>query len=227
MYLASARLYRRFSVLRIKYPIEMTDSLNAIIFDLGNVLIGWDARRLYQRFFPDPQAVDSFLEQIRFSEWNALQDAGRPFREGVAELVKQFPQHEHLIKAYDTHWEETLTGTQDETIAIVRELKQAGWCLYLLSNFSVEKFELIRHRHSFLSLFDDMIISGEHKLVKPDPAIFRLTLERIQRKPQECLFIDDSLPNIETARSLGFQTIHYHSPAQLRSTLKQRSIHGI
>lgn len=216
-----------FTYLRIKYSVRMTTSINAIIFDLGNVLLGWDARALYQRLLPDPQAVDSFLEQIRFSEWNAQQDAGRPFREGVAELSRQFPQHARLIQAYDTHWQESITGTYDETIEIARELKQAGWSLYLLSNFSAEKFELIRDQHSFLSLFDDMIISGEHRLIKPDPAIFEFTLERIGRQAHECLFIDDSLPNVEAARSLGFKAIHYHSPSQLRSELLHLNIHGI
>lgn len=216
-----------FTYLRIKYTVRMTTSINAIIFDLGNVLLGWDARALYQRLLPDPQAVDSFLEQIRFSEWNAQQDAGRPFREGVAELSRQFPQHARLIQAYDTHWQESIAGTHDETIEIARELKQAGWSLYLLSNFSAEKFELIRDQHSFLSLFDDMIISGEHRLIKPDPAIFEFTPERIGRQAHECLFIDDSLPNVEAARSLGFKAIHYHSSSQLRSELLHLNIHGI
>jgi 2-haloacid dehalogenase len=201
--------------------------INAIIFDLGNVLIGWDVHRLYQRLLPDRQAVDSFLQQIHFSEWNARQDAGRPFHEGVAEHAAQFPQYAHLIEAYDTHWEDSITGAYEESIQIARELKQAGWPLYLLSNFSSEKFTLVRSRFDFFSLFDDMVISGEHKLIKPDPAIFHLTLQRIQRTAQECLFIDDSLPNIETARAIGFQTIHYQSPAQLRSELKKLSIRGI
>lgn len=205
----------------------MTNDIQTIIFDLGNVLIGWDARRLYRRLLPDLQAVDSFLEQIRFSEWNARQDAGRPFREGVAELSRQFPQHAGLIQAYDTHWEESITGTCDETIEIARQLKQAGWHLCLLSNFSTEKFQLIRERHPFLELFDEMVISGEHKLIKPDPAIFLLTLRRIGREARECLFIDDSLPNIETARSLGFHAIHYQSAAQLRNELNLLNIHGI
>lgn len=201
--------------------------LTAIIFDLGNVLLGWDARLLYNRLLPDPQAVDSFLEQIRFMEWNAKQDAGRPFAEGVAELSREFPHYAELIRAYDTRWEESLTEPYHETIEIVRALKNAGWHLYLLSNFSVEKFKLVRAKHEFLQLFDDLIISGEHKLIKPDPAIFRLTLQRIQRAAEECLFIDDSLPNIEAARRLGFQTIHYHSPAQLRADLKKLAVKGI
>ena len=205
----------------------MKQNITAIIFDLGNVLIGWDAHRLYDRFFPDPAAVDRFLEEIRFSEWNAKQDAGRPFREGVAELSKEFPQYTELIQTYDTHWEESLTGVCDETVEIVRELKQAGWALYLLSNFSSEKYNLIKHQHDFLNLFDDQVISGEHGTVKPEKAIFDITLQRINRKPEECLFIDDSLPNIETARTMGFQAIHFQSPPLLRAELKKLSIKGI
>lgn len=205
----------------------MTTPITAIIFDLGNVFINWDAHNLYKRFFPDPAAIDRFLAEIRFAEWNAHQDAGRPFRKGVQELSQEFPHYADLIQAYDTHWEESLTGTNDETIAIARKLKQAGWTLYLLSNFSVEKFELIRPRHTFLEIFDDLIISGEHNMVKPNPEIFHLTLQRINRAAEECLFIDDSLPNIETAKLLGFQTIHYQSPTQLTQDLKKLSIHGI
>ena len=205
----------------------MTHSITSIIFDLGNVLIGWDARRLYNRLLPDPVAVDSFLEQIHFMEWNAKQDAGRPFREGVAELTKEFPQYAELIHAYDIHWEESLTGVYDETVAIVRELKLAGWQLSLLSNFSIEKFNLIRSKHDFLNLFDDLVISGEHKTIKPDPAIFDITLQRINRKAEECLFIDDSLENINTASKMGFHTIQFFSPTQLRNDLKKLSIKGI
>ena len=204
-----------------------TQPITAIIFDLGNVLIGWDARLLYNRLLPDPETVDRFLEQIRFMEWNAQQDAGRPFREGVAELSQQFPQYAELIHAYDTHWEESLTEPYAETVELVRELKDAGWPLYLLSNFSMEKFELIRDKHDFFSLFDDMIISGEYKIVKPDPAIFTLTLQRANRQAGECIFIDDSLTNIQAAKNLGFHTIHFQSPTQLREELKKLSIKGI
>lgn len=204
-----------------------THNITAIIFDLGNVLIGWDARRLYNRLLPDPETVNHFLEQIRFMEWNAKQDAGRSFSAGVAELSSQFPQYADLIHAYDTYWEESLTGTYDETIQIVHELKKADWPLYLLSNFSMEKFELVKNRHEFLNVFDDMIISGEHKVVKPEPAIFNVTLQRIGRKADECLFIDDSLPNIEIARSMGFPAIQYQSPTQLRADLKKLAIKGI
>jgi len=197
----------------------MDSNITAIIFDFGNVLVKWDANNLYKRFFPNPQAVDSFLSEINFAEWNVQQDAGRPFKAGVAELSARFPQYTDLIQAYDTHWIESITDVIDGTVEIVRKLKKAGWPLYLLSNFSAEKYQLMQQRYDFLQLFDDTIISGEHKLVKPDAAIFHLTLNRIRRNANECLFIDDSPPNIETARKLGFHTILFESPEQLEKDL--------
>ncbi|MBK7453325.1 MAG: HAD family phosphatase [Anaerolineales bacterium] len=208
----------------------MQYQITAIIFDLGNVLLKWDVYRLYKRFFPDPKAVDSFLQEVRFFEWNAQQDAGRSFKEGVAVLSAEFPQYAELIQAYDTYWEDCVTETIDGTIQIARELKNAGWPLYILSNFSLEKFSLVHSRYDFLNIFDDLIISGEHKLVKPDPSIYEYTLQRINREAGECLFIDDSLPNIEAARMLGFRTIHFRSPEQLDMDLKNilhtQSVYG-
>lgn len=198
----------------------MNSTITAIIFDFGNVLVKWDAHALYKRFFPNPEAVDSFLREIRFPEWNAHQDAGRTFKEGIAQLSAEFPQHTELIQAYDTYWIESIAEVYDGTVEIVRKLKQSGWQLYILSNFSAEKFPLMRQRFDFLQHFDDAIISGEHKMIKPDPAIYHLTLNRINRQAGECLFIDDSLPNIETARELGFHTIHFQSPEQLEKDLK-------
>lgn len=204
----------------------MDSPITTIIFDFGNVFVTWDARNLYKRFFPTLEAVDYFLEEIHFAEWNAHQDAGRPFKEGVAELSKQFPKYAELIQAYDTHWMDSITETLHETIQIAKNLKKFGWPLYLLSNFSSEKFILMKEQHDFLEIFDDMIISGEHNIIKPDPSIFEITLKRINRKAEECLFIDDSRPNIETARKMGFITIQYQSPAQLKRDLYQLSIKG-
>ncbi|HNO86575.1 MAG TPA: HAD family phosphatase [Anaerolineales bacterium] len=198
----------------------MDSAITTFIFDFGNVFVKWDIHALYNRFFPNPQAVDSFLEEIRFHEWNAHQDAGRPFKDGIAILSEKYPHYADLIQAYDTHWEDSITHMYHGTVEILRRLKGEGWPIYLLSNFSAEKFPLMRERYEFLNLFDDMIISGEHKLIKPDPAIFQLTLERIDRTANECLFIDDSLANIETARNMGFHTIHFQSPEQLERDLK-------
>ncbi|NTW09258.1 MAG: HAD family phosphatase [Anaerolineaceae bacterium] len=198
--------------------------IQAIIFDFGGVLVNWDAHRLYRHFFPDPEATNSFLREIDFFAWNQRQDAGRPFREGVAELILKFPQYAEAIQAYDTRWEESVSETIPAAVDILHTLKQDGWPLYLLSNFSAEKFPIMRRKYDFIQLFDDLIISGEHKLTKPDPAFYRLALQRIHRSAAECLFIDDSLENIHAARELGFHTHHFNSPQALEADLKRMGI---
>jgi 2-haloacid dehalogenase len=199
--------------------------IKAIIFDFGNVLLEWDPRYVYQRFFPnDPEGIERFLNEVNFMEWNLLQDQGRPFREGVAVLSKQFPQYSHLIQAYHDHWTDSLGDALDGTVEILKELKQAGYALYGLSNWSAETFPLARARHDFFDLLDDMVISGEVGHVKPHPEIFQILLDRIGRPAQECLFIDDASVNIQQAQKIGFGTIHFQSPEQLRLRLVELAI---
>ena len=202
----------------------MTDSRKAIIFDFGNVLVHWDVHRIFGRFFADPAAVDSFLTEVRYPEWNERLDAGLPFAKGVAELSQAFPQYAHIFRAYDKSWLDGVTGPIHGSVDILQRLKQAGHPLFVLSNFSAEKFVHMWEQYSFVSLFDEIILSGEHHLIKPDPAFFQVALHRIGRPPQECIFIDDHLPNIETARKLGMVVIHFQSPEQLERELKAQKI---
>lgn len=191
------------------------------VFDLGNVLIDWDPRYLYRKLFGgDLQAMENFLREVRFFEWNLEQDAGRPFKEAVAEMCDRFPQYCELIRAYDQRYEESLGGPIWPTVEILRELKDVGYPLYALSNWPAEKYHQVRHKFPFFDWFDDIVISGEVRLAKPDARIFELLLTRIGRQAGECLFIDDSPKNIAVAQSLGFQTIHFQSPEQLRQELE-------
>jgi 2-haloacid dehalogenase len=203
----------------------MTTKIGAIIFDFGGVLIGWNPRNLYSRFFPgQPQAMEDFLSEISFMEWNAQQDKGRPFAEAVAQLSKKFPHREHLIRAYHEHYYETITGSIEGTVKLLRALKSKGQLVYGLSNWSAETFSTVRHKFEFLDLLDDIIISGEVKLIKPEPEIFELCLQKIGKPAGECLFIDDSEPNIITAKKLGFDTVHFISPEHLENELKVRQL---
>lgn len=202
----------------------MSTPITTLIFDFGGVLIEWDPRNLYRRYFDDEEAMEQFLEEIDFMEWNAHQDKGRSFTEGVTELSAKFPQHAQLIHAYHDHWEESIGEPITATIEIVRRLKAAGWPVYGLSNWSSETFPITRRKHNFFDILDGYLLSGEVNLVKPDPAIFQSLLDKIGRRAQECLFIDDSLANIEAARRLGFVCIHYRSPEQLEGNLKQLGI---
>jgi 2-haloacid dehalogenase len=199
--------------------------ITALIFDFGNVLATWNPHKLYQRFFPDnPQAIDLFLKEIDFHHWNMLQDRGRSFAEGVADLSQKFPQHAHLIRAYDEEWDKAIAGEISGTVALVERLKRAGYPLYILTNFSAEKFPRMRKRFDFVQLFDECIVSGEIGLVKPDPAIYDYLLTKVKRPASDCLFIDDAAANIIQADKMGFVTHHFTAPDQLERHLQQLDV---
>ncbi len=198
--------------------------IRAVIFDFGGVLVDWSPHNLYRHFIKQPHEIDRFLSEINFAEWNAQQDKGRPFAQAVAELSSEFPQHTRLISAFHEHWEDSIVGSIDGTVVILRKLKQLGYPLYGLSNWSAETFPMVREKHTYFDLFDDIIISGEVKMIKPDPQIFRFMLDKFKLEAQACLFIDDSMANIKTANELGFATIHFQSPAQLEIELSGRGV---
>lgn len=199
---------------------QAKSKIQAIVFDFGGVLMDWSPHYLYNKLIEGgPEVIDRFLAEIEFSAWNAEQDRGRPFTEAVAEWSARFPHHAHLIQAFHERWEETNGGPIQSTVEILRRLKQAGFPLYGLSNWSAETFPLIRAKYEFFDWFDLIVVSGVEKLIKPDPRIFAVLLERIDRTAPECLFIDDSVRNIVTAQQLGFQTIHFRSAEQLEAEL--------
>jgi len=203
----------------------MTSQIKAIIFDFGNVLLTWDPRNVYQHYFPnDPEGMERFLEEVNFPEWNLQQDKGRPFVEGIAILSQQFPHYSHLIQAYHDNWTASVGEPIAGTVDILKRLKQAGYALYGLSNWSAETFPYARRKHAFFDLLDDMVISGEVRHIKPDPAIFQILLDKIKRRAEECLFIDDALTNIHQAQKMGFAVVHFQSPGQLETCLRDLKI---
>jgi 2-haloacid dehalogenase len=196
-----------------------------IVFDLGGVLMDWDPYYLYSKILGDDrQAVERFFKAVDFFGWNLEQDRGRSFAEGTAELAVRFPEYSALIRAYDERYLESLRGAIQPVVEILGALKEAGYRLYGLSNWPAEKFALVRPQYPFFAWFDDLVISGEVGLIKPDKAIFNLLLERAGRPAGECLFIDDHDDNITAARELGFQTILFESPQQLDAELRRMGI---
>ena len=195
---------------------SMSSSIQAIIFDFGGVVINWDPHNLFDKYFANNrQATNNFLTEINFSAWNLAQDEGYPFSKAVLELSAQFPQYAHLIRAFNEEWEQSISGVIPGTVEILNRLKAAGFRLYGLTNWSAEKFHLVKHKYEVFNIFEDIVVSGEVKLIKPDPAIFHLLLQKIHRQAEECLLVDDSAQNIEVARKMGFATHHFTAPAQL------------
>lgn len=198
-----------------------TSKIRSIIFDFGGVLLDWNPHNLYRRFFNTPQEIDRFLMEISFPEWNLQQDKGRPFAQGVAELSEKFPQYSTLIRAYSQYWEESIVGPINGSVAILQRLKNSGYSIYGLSNWSAETFPIAYNKYDFFKLFDGIVISGTVKVAKPDPAIFELILKMINRPARECLLIDDSALNITAAQKLGFAAIQFKTPGQLELEIQK------
>lgn len=200
------------------------DHRPTVVFDLGGVLIDWDPRRLYRSMLPDDAAVEAFLAEVGFAEWNAAQDAGRPFTEAVAELSERFPHHAELISAYPQRFAETLVGEVGGTVAVLEELDAQGARLLALTNWSAETFVHGRSRFAFLDRFEGIVVSGELGVAKPDPRIFAHLLERYAVRAQEAVFIDDVPANVEAALRAGLDALVFHDAAQLRAELVRRGL---
>ena len=195
-------------------------TIDTFLFDLGGVLIDWSPRYLFARHFPDDEAaMDDFLARVCTSEWNVTMDAGKPAHVARAERIAEFPEHEALIHRWFDEWPNMMRGPIDGTVSVLSELRERGYRLYALTNWSADTFPHARGRFDFLDWFEHIVVSGELNLIKPDPAIFAHAIERCELDPARTLFIDDSAKNTASAASLGFHVHHFRSPDALRAEL--------
>ncbi len=195
----------------------MTDgSVQAVVFDLGGVLIDWNPRYLYRRVFDSEGEMEGFLTTVCTPEWNAELDRGRSFEEMVALLCSEHPERREEIEAYHLRWDEMLGESFEGSVRILEELHSAGYPLYALTNWSAETFHIARKRYGFLSLFREIIVSGEAGLVKPDPKIYELLVERTGIDPSRAVFVDDREENVRAAEKQGFTGVLFQEPRQLR-----------
>ncbi len=197
----------------------------AVIFDVGGVLLDWDPRHLYRSLFDgDTAAMEHFLTEVCGPPWIMQQDAGRPFAEGVAELSARFPDQAERIAAFDTGWEVMVQGVFDDVVAIVERLAERGTPLYALTNFSMEKWPLVRPRYPVFDRFDGIVVSGAEGLVKPDRRIYERLLTRYGLRADSSVFIDDSPINVAGAALLGIDAIRFSSAATLHQALERRGL---
>ncbi|WP_199502036.1 HAD family hydrolase [Mucilaginibacter conchicola] len=199
--------------------------INTIIFDLGAVLIDWNPHYMYRTLFDKEEDMLHFLANITTSDWNEEQDAGRSLQEGTELLVKRFPEHEANIRAFYGRWNEMLGDAFDDTVAILKKLKESGkYKIYALTNWSAETFPVALERFEFLRWFDGIVVSGTEKMRKPAPEFYHLLLTRYHVKADEALFIDDNLRNVLAAEQVGIKSIHYQSAEQLAQELSSLNI---
>lgn len=195
------------------------DSPTTVVFDLGGVLIDWDPRYLYRQLFDDPAEMESFLGDVTTADWNAHQDAGRPWAEGVDLLVAEHPERREQIEAFRSRWPEMLAGELTGSVDVLAELRLVDVRLVALSNWSAEMFPIAEERFDFLAWFEGIVISGEVGVNKPDRRIFDHLVEQFDIEPERTVFIDDSPLNIDAARGLGFRVIQFTDAAALRFEL--------
>jgi len=189
------------------------------VFDLGGVLIDWNPRYLYRKLFDDDAAMERFLSEVCSPEWNRRQDAGRLWLEAITELAARHPDQAAMIGAYHQRWPEMLGGDIPETVELLKELKELGLRLYALTDWSHETFPVARSRFAFLDWFEGIVVSGEERLVKPDPAIFHRLLTRYGIAPPRAVYIDDSPRNVSAAADVGLHALRFVGAHRLRQDL--------
>lgn len=194
-----------------------------IVFDFGGVLVDWNPRYFYRRVFESEDEMEHFLATICTSDWNIEQDRGRSLDEATDIKIEEFPEHERLIRMYYDEWVNMLNGTIQENVDLLPILKDK-FNLYGLTNWSAETFPTALDLFDFFKEFEEkIVVSGVEKLIKPDPAIFQVLLNRYDIKAEESIFIDDNADNISTAKSLGFETIHYVSGVPVKDEIERIS----
>ncbi len=199
--------------------------MRAVVFDVGNVLYHWSPEALYQALIPDEAERAWFLAHVVTPTWHFQHDAGRCFAETSAELIAQFPSHRTLIEAWAPRFDETITGPVSDMIELVEALDAAQIPLFAITNFSAEFWPPFRAKRAHVfDRFRDIVVSGEERVLKPDPAIYALALTRFGLGKGEALFIDDRADIVQAAAENGFISHHFTDYAALAPVL---AAHGL
>jgi 2-haloacid dehalogenase len=194
--------------------------MKTVVFDVGGVLLDWDPEYLYRKLIPDDGERAHFLRDVCPREWNARADAGLSWPDAVAERISLYPDKAELIRAYDTRWPEMVSGQLHDVVAIKDELRDKGIPLYAITNFSSQKWRLSQTLWPTLADFDGVVVSGDEKLLKPDPRIYQVLFDRYGLAPADCLFIDDVPANIDGAKHAGMAGHVFTSASSLRQALQ-------
>lgn len=205
---------------------EVTDRVDAVVFDVGRVIVQWDLRCLFSQLMNDPHELDWFCNNVVTEDWHFQHDAGRPLGDMVPERKAMFPQYADLIDAYATRFLESIPGPVPGTVELIDTLAARGVPLYAITNFGAEFWEEFHPTQPVLGRFRDIVVSGQEKVAKPDPAIYEIASHRFGHAPADMLFIDDNATNIAAASALGWQVHHFSGAACLRRELVARGLVG-
>ena len=205
----------------------MPNKINTIIFDLGGVLIDWNPLYVFTDLISDAERRTYFFEEVCPTHWNEQQDAGNLIALATEERIALFPKWEHEIRAYYGRWVEMLGEANHGTVEILKTLIDSpDYKVYALTNWSAETFPIAKsmERFQFLHWFEGTLVSGEEMMIKPQPEIFELILNRYNIDRTKAIFIDDNIKNVHASNTVGLQAIHFQSSEQLAEELKIRGV---
>ena len=205
-------------------PKDAPSRPSVAVFDFGGVLIDWNPRHLYRQLISDPAEMERFLAEVTTSAWHQVQDHGGDPALATRTLQARHPDKHELIAAFYGRFDEMCAIAFPEMGALVEKLHAGGTPLYLLSNAPNLLDTWLRgaapQRHPFIGRFRDFVVSGEVKCSKPDRAIYDLACTVGGFRPEEAVFIDDVLANVEGARAAGWHAIHHRSADQTAAELR-------
>jgi len=196
----------------------------AVLFDIGNVILRFDPQALYVEILPDPEERRWFLENVCSLDWHVEHDRGAAMAETIPALVARHPRYRDAIEAWRDRAPEMLPDLIAPSVEAIEALYTAGVPLFALTNMPAEWVAPITARSPAFARFRDIVVSAHEGVIKPDPRLYHIALDRMGRRPEEVLFIDDSAPNIEVARAIGFDVHLFDDPAALRPALQARGL---
>lgn len=203
----------------------MSAPIRAVLFDYGNVLVGWSPRKLYARLIPDPDRLDYFLDHVCPMSWHMLHDEGQEMAVTIPARQAEFPEFAAEIAAWKTGFAEMITGEITGSTQLVSELAAANIPQYVLTNMPSEMVETCFGPFDFPRHFKDIIVSGDEKTAKPLKPIFDISLKRMGGlAAEEVFFTDDSPANIAAAASYGFVTHLFEGPESLRHAMRDAGL---
>jgi 2-haloacid dehalogenase len=200
---------------------RLSPSIEAVVFDIGGVLLDWNPRHLYRKLFDDEQQMERFLAEVCTLRWHAAHDRGVPLEQSCVALAAAHPGQQELILAWHRRSEEMEAGEIQGSIEILAELLAAGIPCYALTNMERETYPRRLRRYPFMSWFHGTVVSYQEGTTKPQREIFERLLARFSLRAEATVMIDDSEANLQTAAGLGMKAVHFHTPTQLRDSLAQ------
>lgn len=184
---------------------------DAVIFDIGNVLVEWNPHAFYDRLIA-PEERQRLFAEVPLEEMNRAVDRGAPMAAAVEALAAQHPDRAELIRQWHLGWAQMFAPVIQPSVRLLLALKARGVPVFALTNFGRETFTLAEAMHPFLKLFDRRFVSGELGVLKPEPEIYAVVEAATGIAPARLLFTDDSAANVAAAAARGWGVHHFTGP---------------